>query len=101
MDTEFRQIKWTQNAVIDYNKIIIYLTDNWPEKVVTNFEATVINKLENLSRFPEMGNESKKFYGVRSLLLTKHNRLYYRLKERNIEILNILDTRQNPNKNPY
>jgi hypothetical protein len=47
-----------------------------------------------------MGIPSEK-YCIRSILLTKHNRLFYRIKDETIELLNIFDTRQNPEKQPF
>ena len=101
MDKQSLEIRWTENAVSDYNRIINYLIENWPGRVVTNFEGMVQKKLKLLSSNCFMGNESKRIINVHSMLLTKHNRLYYRVKNNFIELLNILDTRQNPANNPY
>jgi len=57
--------------------------------------------LDNLSKHPFIGAESEYFKDIRSILITKHNRLYYRIKEDTIEVINMYDTRANPNKNPY
>lgn len=100
MDTKIK-IVWTKNAVADFNKIIDYLIENWSENVATNFELVVQNKLEILIKYPSMGMASQRIENVRSFFLTKHNRLYYRFKNNFIELLRILDTRQNPIKNPY
>ena len=101
MDKQSLKIKWTRNAVSDYDKIIFYLIENWSEKVALKFNLIVQNKLGVLSDFSTMGKESEKLKNVRSISLAKHNRLYYRIKNSSIELLNILDTRQNPTKNPY
>lgn len=101
MDTESYKIVWTKNAVSDYNRIINYLLENWSDKIITDFNKNVQAKLKTLSRNKHMGVPSSKIKGVRSILLTKHNRLYYRVRKNLIELLNIIDTRQNPVKNPY
>ncbi len=101
MDKQSCEIRWTENALSDYNRIIVYLIENWSEKVVTNFNVIVHNKLNILADNSLMGIASEKIDGVRSILLTEHNRLYYRTRNNVIELLNILDTRQNPTKNPY
>jgi len=101
VDTEEIKIIWTKNAVADYRKIIVYLIRNWPDKVVVNFQETTQSKLKVLAKYPLTGIASQKITDVRSVLITKHNRLYYRFKNNFIEILRILDTRQNPTKNPY
>jgi plasmid stabilization system protein ParE len=101
VDSEEIKIIWTKNAVADYNKVINYLIKNWPEKVVISFKETTQSKLEVLAKYPLMGIASQKIIDVRSILLTKHNRLYYRVKNNFIEILRVFDTRQNLTKNPY
>jgi len=53
-----------------------------------------------LAKYPLTGIASQKIIDVRSILLTKHNRLYYRVKNNFIEILRVFDTRQNSMKNP-
>ena len=95
------QIKWTKNATNDYNKVIDYLLENWCLKGAENFSEIVASKLNILSENAYIGVSSQKIKDVRSILLTKHNRLYYRIKNGAIELLNILDTRQNQKKNQY
>jgi plasmid stabilization system protein ParE len=101
VDKERSQINWTENAIIDFNNVISYLTKNWSDKVAENFRRVVEAKLNVLSHHPFIGLPSQKHQDIRSILLTKHNRLYYRVKDNSIELLNILDTRQNPKTNPY
>lgn len=101
MDSEEIKIIWTKNAVADYNKVINYLIKNWPEKVAINLKETTQSKLKVLAKYPLTGIASQKIIDVRSILLTKHNRLYYRVKNNFIEKLRVFDTRQNPMKNPY
>ena len=83
---------------MDYNKVIEYLIGNWNTKVAADFERTIQIKLGVLAKYPSMGMVSQKITDVRSILITKHNRLYYRLKNSVIEVLRILDNRQNPTK---
>ena len=95
------EIVWTENAEADYKKIIGYLKKEWPLKVATTFVSTTQSRIKTLTVFPEIGRASIKSPGVRSILLTKHNKLYYKVAHSKLEILNIFDTRQNPVKNKY
>jgi addiction module RelE/StbE family toxin len=101
VDTDKIEIAWTKTAIADYNKVINYLIENWSDKVATHFKEITQSKLKVLTRYPLMGISSQKITDVRSIAITKHNRLYYRFKNNCIEILRLLDTRQNPMKNPY
>jgi hypothetical protein len=38
---------------------------------------------------------------LRTILITKHNRLYYKFTNDRIIIINMFDTRKNPKKNRY
>lgn len=95
------KIRWTANALEDYECVIDYLVKMWPFTVALDFEDIVRKKLANLSSLPFMGIASEKKPMIRSISLTKHNRLYYRITDDTIELLNIFDTRQNPDKNAF
>lgn len=95
------KIIWSSEARIDFLNVIDYLLTNWPEKVVNDFIDKVDHKLRVLSAQPFIGILSEKDPTVRSVLLSKQNRMYYSVSERTIELLNIFDTRQNPEKNIY
>lgn len=95
------KIRWTAIALEDYERVINYLIKMWSVNVAADFEEIVNKKLVNLSGQPYIGIASQKKPMVRSILLTKHNRLYYRITGHTIELLNIFDTRQNPKKNIF
>ena len=95
------QISWTDIALQDYKRVIDYLISEWSVAIATEFENIVNQKLVNLSKHPLTGIKSEKNPLIRSILFTKHNRLYYRIMDNNIELLNIIDTRRNPSENPF
>ncbi|MDQ6845656.1 MAG: type II toxin-antitoxin system RelE/ParE family toxin [Bacteroidota bacterium] len=82
-------------------KLLYYLESGWGKTVANRFENKLEKRLDNLSIHPLTGAESEYFKKVRSILITKHNRLYYRIKETTVEVINMYDTRMNPKKNPY
>ncbi len=95
------KIIWSENSLQDYNVIIEYLISKWPSSVALDFVDTVNKKLNNLSERPFVGIKSDKNPLIRSFLLTSHNRLYYSISKNMIELLAIIDTRSNPEKNPF
>ena len=95
------QIIWSENAVEDFERIIRYLNKMWTEKIALEFEYKVYSKVELLASQPQIGRTSTSFNTIKSILITKHNRLYYQISDLGLEVLNILDTRQNPDKNIY
>ncbi len=94
-------IKWTEIALADYKQIVDYLLQKWPFSVALDFVNTVETRVKTLAQFPGIGIISQKEPGIRSIILTKHNRLYYRFDNNLLEILAIFDTRQYPGKNKF
>ncbi len=61
----------------------------------------VDKRIETLKEQPFIGKQSERKPEVRTVLITKHNKLYYKFTNNTIIILNIYNTRNNPKKNPY
>ena len=81
--------------------MIDYLLLEWSLPVAEKFAETIDRRIDVLTLFPNIGIASTKDLSIRSIIITKHNKLYYRILTEKIEILNIFDTRQNPQKNLY
>ncbi len=95
------EIEWASNALNDYENILNHLITKWSYDIAENFVLKLEKKLETLCSQPLIGIASTSQKNIRSILITKQNRLFYRVKPNQIEILNIFDTRQNPQKNIY
>jgi plasmid stabilization system protein ParE len=96
-------IRWSPQAIADLERIIAYLENEWGDKVVREFVENLDKKLTSITLMPEMYPESEMKSGVRRCLLTKHNALYYRVINNEIEIeaieiITIFDNRQDTNK---
>lgn len=95
------QVEWTLNALGDYSHTVDYLLEEWSLRVADDFITNIENRVQQLSLFPYAGIASLRDSSIRSIVVTKHNRLYYRILPEKIEILAIFDTRQHPKKNKY
>ena len=95
------QIEWTLHAEEDYRQVVDYLLKEWSLKVAADFINNLEERVQNLSSFPHIGIASVKDPSIRSIVITKHNKLYYRTWPEKIEILDIFDTKQSPQKNRY
>lgn len=82
-------------------KVLVYLEKEWSHKVAVDFLIKIDRRIELLTKQPHVGALSSKVKDVRGLLVTRHNRLYYTIKDDKVIILNMYDTRMNPKKNPY
>lgn len=82
-------------------KVLTYLEKECSDKVAAQFLLKIDRKLEMLKKQPGIGRPSQKVPGVRGLLITRHNKMFYKIAGNQVTILNMYDTRMNPKKNPY
>lgn len=73
----------------------------WNEEIALRFIELVEHKIQIIVKHPYTGLRSGNHADIRSVSITKHNRLYYKICEDWLEIVNIFDTRQHPGKNVY
>lgn len=96
-----KRIVWNKRALEKLDEIVDYLEENFSEKTASNFVEKVFDRLDILSRYPEIGRKSKKKKNIKFHKIDKHRDLYYRIDGKNLIVVYIFDTRQNPEKNLY
>ena len=79
-------------------KVQTYLENEWGGKVARDFLKRIDSRIQMLKQYPNLGAASAKISGVRGLLITKHNVLFYIIKGNKIIVLNLYDTRSKPGK---
>jgi len=82
-------------------KLLAYLEQEWSHKVAASFLKKIDYRIQQLSKQPLTGISSEKIQGIRSVFITRHNRLYYKMKGKKVIVLNMYDTRMNPKKKKY
>ena len=92
------KIRWTAKANKDLDSIAEYLETEWNSRVKRNFFKLLTSKLDLISIFPNLGAQILHPKIIKSILITKHSRLYYRVNKNQIIILRIYDTRKDPKK---
>ena len=73
--------------------VLSYLEEEWGGKVAHTFLDTVYARIYALQSHPNIGSLTS-IKNVRSTFITKHNRLYYKVVDNKIVILNLYDTRR-------
>ena len=91
------KIKQTGRAIDDFDSILKFLESEWNEKIIIRFIRILTSKLDLISYFPGIGFRIFEDKEVRALSITKHSRLYYRVKN-TIIILRLFDTRKDPSR---
>lgn len=87
------KIIWRKRAKKRLQNIYEFLSEHWSERVAENFLDVLETDLELLLIFPQMGIQSEAKPAVRKHLITKHNYLIYTIKNGQLIVLNIKDTR--------
>jgi plasmid stabilization system protein ParE len=81
--------------------VLSYLEKEWSHKVAAEFLLKIDRRIELLTKEPYVGAASLKVKNVRGLLITRHNRMYYKIENDKVIILNMYDTRMNPKRKAY
>jgi plasmid stabilization system protein ParE len=89
---------WSEESLINLQGIIDYLNQNWTEKEVSNFAKLLDKKLTLLQSNPHLFPQSQISEELRRMVLSKQTSIHFRIKDTDIHIVTLFDTRQNPDK---
>jgi plasmid stabilization system protein ParE len=92
------KIKWNKRADDTFEKIIIYLEDEFGFSVAQKFALHVFKTVELLAEFPELGSPIQKNKLIRGFVLLKQVSIFYRYDKKQLIILNLFDNRRKPKK---
>lgn len=92
------KIHWTNHALEELNDTFFYLEKNWTAKELHSLATHLEEKLILISQNPYLFQLSELKKGIRRVIILKHNTLYYRIKNNNIEIISFFSNRQNPKR---
>jgi hypothetical protein len=95
------QVIKTKSFLKNVITINTYLENEWGQKTAFNFQLILDDLILLLSKRPKIGSISKKHISIRKILVTKHNKLYYKLNNNAITLLALFDTRKNPVYNRF
>lgn len=91
-----KRIIWSPSAQSDLENIIDYLMYSWGKKVTSKFLNRMTNLTRQIAINPEQYPVIHQKLNIRKCVLTKQNTHFYRMKNNQVEIIRIYDTRQNP-----
>lgn len=93
-----RKIVWTKRSVNKFNAIIDFLEQEWGEGVTRIFVKRTYDIVNLLALQPAMGTIENVDKNIKGFLLTRHNKIFYRVTETEIILLNFFDTRSKRKK---
>ena len=94
------QIEWSNTANNDLYNITSYLEEVLSEESLVIFIDNVFKCLDQIATFPEIGILENKHKNMRSFLISKNCRLFYRVTSVEVILLAFIDTRSNPQNFP-
>jgi len=92
------RILWTDFALIELERTIKYIEEQWTEKELRNLASKLEEMLSLLSRNPNLFQVSDIEKDIRSVVIMNRNTLYYRIVKDHVEIISFFSNRQNPQK---
>jgi plasmid stabilization system protein ParE len=82
------------------DKLLTYLEKEWNITVANEFLDKLEEKILLIKSHPTIGGLSA-ITNTRSILITSQNKIYYRIENNKIVVINMIDTRKNPKSNPF
>jgi len=92
------RILWTDFALIELERTIKYIEEQWTEKELRNLASKLEEMLSLLSRNPNLFQVSDIEKDIRRVVIINRNTLYYRIVKDHVEIISFFSNRQNPQK---
>ena len=95
-----QKIIYKKRFINKLDKVLLYLEKEWGQKSANVFIDKLLEKITLIKKQPEIGSITV-YKNIRSVLITKQKKIYYRIEKDRVEIINMIDTRRNPEKNPF
>ena len=95
------RLDFTEQFEITTAKTAKWLKKEWSFKSAQSFQDKLAVAIEKVVSNPFIGQRSGKFEDVRSVLVTRYNRLYYRITDTTITFLELVELKQSPHRNRY
>lgn len=81
--------------------VVGHIEKEWGIRSAVKFQTILDSKINSLAISPKAGMMTTKNKNIRKLVITKHNKIYYRICKDEINVLTLFETRMNPKRNNY
>ena len=97
MKSGYRELIWSDDAIVQLQNLIKYLDLEWGQKVGNEFLHKMESWIEVIKEYPEVFpvNTKLKIKNIRRCVINKNVSLLYRLSTKRIIIYSIKDNRTN------
>ena len=91
------RLLWSDNALRELRQTFNYLEENFTDREIRRLASKLELTLRLIQNNPTTFPVSSKLVGIRRAVVTRHNKLYYRISGKQVEILSFFNSRQDPN----
>ena len=92
-------IVFTRKADKDELKIYQYISEAFGEVYATKFRSKLINLFYTLTKHPYIGRICKNDRSLRVIIISKQNKIVYKVTDKNIVIIRILNNKTDVSRN--
>ena len=78
--------------------LLTYLVTNWGDQAKRSFLEKLQKSIDHLSKYPKCFQESEKMPGIYKCIITPQNSAYFRISDEVVEIITLIDNRQDREK---
>ena len=89
---------WTDRALAEYEKLLDYLIEEWGGEITKRVGFEIEEKVSYIQNNPEQYPFFIKIKNIRRCVASPQTSIYFKIFPDKIEIIAILDNRQNPKK---
>lgn len=93
-----RKVIISKTAEKKLEALFQYLLEEWSFKVKSDFSKKLEKNINIIRDQPESFPKSEQQSGLRKCVITKQTTLYYEFTDKEVQILTVFDTRQDPEK---
>jgi plasmid stabilization system protein ParE len=88
------RVRWTKRAQNSFEKTIRYVEAEWRENSAMRVARRIRNVLQVLSEYSKAVKIEIEEKQIRAMVISRHNSVYYRIRNDQVIILKIIDNRQ-------
>ncbi len=92
------QLIWSIRASDEYDMLFQYLMNEWGDQIALSVLFQIQQKINHLLESPELFPIFIKRKKIRRCVASPQTSIYYKVKGHNVEIVALIDNRQNPRK---
>lgn len=93
-------IRWSEKATANFDDILAYLNEHWAKRDVAKFVAKT-NSILTIISYQPFAFKASNYKHIRKAVITKHNSIFYIIRDTEVYLLSFWDNRMDPKKNKY